>query len=116
MTYRPGHARIGEPTPQSNPEAFTTAEIMAEARYLVRLNMRYGSSPLRTVAYSRLLRIVAERRAALCGNCGCSEGQGGAPVRTTVRDWRTDVLCDACVASYDWSDWAFDGVATYRHK
>jgi hypothetical protein len=51
----------------------------------------------------------------LCGNCGRSETHAN-PIRTRVIDWRIDYLCGECVQSYDWSDWTFDGVATYRHK
>ena len=46
-----------------------------------------------------------------CGNCGTSEN-----VVTVVIDWRTEVLCDRCVARFDWSDWTFDPVLnTYTY-
>lgn len=61
--YRPGRALIGEPTPQSDPDLFTDAEIRAEIRYLIGLNKRYGSHPLRTVAYHKLLEVLAARHA-----------------------------------------------------
>ena len=59
--YRPGHARIGEPTPQSDPDKFTDAEIRAEIRYLLRLNKRYGTHPLRVAAYARLDEVLRTR-------------------------------------------------------
>jgi hypothetical protein len=61
MTYRPGLARVGEPTPQSHPDQFTVAEIKAEIRYLIRLNKRYGSHPLRTAAYLKLAEYLKTR-------------------------------------------------------
>jgi hypothetical protein len=61
MTYKPGMARIGEPTPQSHPEQFTNKEIKAEIKYLMRLNKRYGSHPLRTMAYLKLMRVLDAR-------------------------------------------------------
>lgn len=59
--YKPGHALVGEPTPQSHPERFSTEDIQAEIRHLLSLNKRYGSNPLRTAAYLKLARIIAER-------------------------------------------------------
>jgi len=39
------------------------------------------------------------------------------PAATTVTDWRTDYLCDRCVASFDWSGWTFDPIAnTYTFE
>ncbi|SRR6266851_1318210 len=51
-----------------------------------------------------------------CGNCGRTEAQAGCPIRTRIIDWREDLMCAECVASFDWSDWDYDGVPTYRHK
>ena len=62
--YRPGRALIGEPTPQSDPDRFTDAEIRAEIRYLMRLNKRYGSHPLRTAAYLKLDAVLKARTSA----------------------------------------------------
>lgn len=58
MAYRPGVARVGEPTPQTNPELFTDDEILAEIKHLIRMNKRYGSHPLRTVRYLALQRYL----------------------------------------------------------
>lgn len=59
--YKPGHARVGEPTPQSDPDAFSVEDLRAEARYLLNANRRWGTNDLRTLAYLKLLRIAAER-------------------------------------------------------
>jgi hypothetical protein len=52
-----------------------------------------------------------------CANCGNTE-TGDNPVRTTVIDWRTDKLCDKCVASFEWSedDWYSAPNRTYIHN
>lgn len=60
--YRPGHARVGEPTPQDSPELFTDAEIQAEIDYLTRLDRRYGAHVLREVARVDLRAVLAARR------------------------------------------------------
>jgi hypothetical protein len=41
-----------------------------------------------------------------CGNCGTKE----RPALTVAIDWRVTLLCDECVAIFDWSDWQFDPV------
>ena len=47
-----------------------------------------------------------------CGNCGTSEN-----AVTVVIDWRTDLLCDRCIARFDWSNYAFDPILnTYTHR
>ena len=61
MTYVPGNAKIGEATPQSDPDMFTDGEILAEAKYLLRMSNRLGSNVLRTLAYQKLLNILRER-------------------------------------------------------
>jgi hypothetical protein len=43
--YVPGNARIGEPTPQTDPDLFTDAELKAEIRYLTRLDKRLRRPP-----------------------------------------------------------------------
>lgn len=55
---------MSDPTPQTHPELFSDDDIMVEVRYLQRLNKRYGSNALRTMAYIDLLKVVAERREA----------------------------------------------------
>lgn len=60
-TYRPGYALVGEATPQSHPELFTDAEIRAEIRYLMGLNKRCGTHPLRTAAYLNLGKVLKDR-------------------------------------------------------
>lgn len=61
IKYRPGYARVGEPTPQSDPDMFTVAEIKAEIRHLRKLNDRLGEHPLRTAAALKLAMIVHGR-------------------------------------------------------
>lgn len=62
--YKPGRSRIGEPTPQSDPDLFSDEDVLAEVKYLIGLNQRYGSHHLRTMAYARLLGVLAERQKA----------------------------------------------------
>lgn len=45
-----------------------------------------------------------------CANCGRTEQKIGQPITTIVIDWRTDLLCDGCVARFTWKDWDFDPV------
>jgi hypothetical protein len=59
--YVPGHARIGEPTPQTDPDLFTVAELRAEIRYLARLDKRYGAHHLRALARVALAAELAKR-------------------------------------------------------
>ena len=66
-----GVAKVGrwwvhsfDPSPQSEPEQFTTAELHLEVKYLMRLNKREGSHHLRTLAYLRLMDIIADRNRA----------------------------------------------------
>jgi len=61
MTYVPGNARMGEATPQSDPDMFTDAEILAEAKYLLRMHYRLGGDPQRTLAFQKLKNILRER-------------------------------------------------------
>ena len=61
--YVPGAARIGEPTPQTDPDLFTAAELRAEVRYLARLCKRYGTHPLRASARLALHAELAKRGA-----------------------------------------------------
>jgi hypothetical protein len=51
-----------------------------------------------------------------CANCGCTEEKSGVPVTTIVADWRTEMLCDHCVASHDWSDWQFDPILNVYYR
>jgi hypothetical protein len=62
MSYIPGSARFGDPTPQTDPDLFTTDEIRAEYRYLVSLDKRYGPHPLRALARVRLHSVLISRR------------------------------------------------------
>lgn len=61
--YVPGNARMGEATPQTNPDLFTVAEIKAEIRYLARLCKRYGTHHLRALARVQLSAELAKRGA-----------------------------------------------------
>jgi hypothetical protein len=64
QTYVPGNARIGEPTPQTDPDLFTDAELKAEIRYLARLDKRYGvGCGLRALARVSLFAELAKRAA-----------------------------------------------------
>jgi len=60
--YRPGMARVGEATPQSDPDLFTDAEVRAEIKYLLGLNKRYGTHVLRVQAYLKLLDVLKARQ------------------------------------------------------
>jgi hypothetical protein len=45
-----------------------------------------------------------------CGCCGTTEAKSGVPITTVVVDFRTELMCDKCVARHDWSDWIFDPI------
>lgn len=60
--YVPGQARVGEATPQSNPELFTKAECEAEIKYLLRLNKKYGTHHLRVAAYLKVGDAIKDGR------------------------------------------------------
>lgn len=68
--YRPGMARVGEATPQSDPEQFTDDEIRAEIQYLLRLNKRHGTHLLRVQAYLALEDVLRARQAPTTGTEG----------------------------------------------
>lgn len=59
--YKPGKARVGQPNPQSDPDLFSSEDLLAEVKYLIGANKRWGSNPLRTMAYRELMRIISER-------------------------------------------------------
>jgi hypothetical protein len=59
--YKPGKARVGDPTPQTHPHLFSDEDIMAEVKHLMRTNRQYGSNPIRTMKYMDLMRTVRER-------------------------------------------------------
>jgi len=61
MTYIPGRARYGEPTPQTDPALFTIDEIRAEIRHLSALDRRHGPHTLRVLARVTLMNEVARR-------------------------------------------------------
>lgn len=63
--YRAGYARAGEPTPQTDPDLFTDAEIRSEISYLLRLNKRYGTHLLRVEAYLKLAEVLRSRKESL---------------------------------------------------
>lgn len=52
---------------------------------------------------SELNLVKQEER---CGRCGTRN----RPADTIVIDWRTERLCDRCVARFDWRGWEFDPV------
>lgn len=57
--YRPGRDWNG---PQAYPDEFSTEDIVAEIKYLIGLNSRYGSNVLRTVAYTKLIAYLRDER------------------------------------------------------
>jgi hypothetical protein len=59
--YKPGMSRVGEPTPQSDPDMFSSEDLLAEAKYLLKMNEKYGSHELRTMAVTKLIRIITDR-------------------------------------------------------
>lgn len=59
--YRPGASRIGEATPQTDPDLFSTEDIRAEIRYLITADRRYGAHHLRALARLRLATEIAGR-------------------------------------------------------
>ena len=60
-SYTPGRARIGDPTPQSDPDLFSAEDIRAEIRYLATLDRRYGAHHLRAMARLQLASEIARR-------------------------------------------------------
>jgi hypothetical protein len=60
--YVPGRALMSEDTPQTAPELFSDDEILGEIKYLIRMNARLGSNPLRTMAYLKLQKVLETRR------------------------------------------------------
>jgi hypothetical protein len=63
---------------------------------------------------SQMSELDLVRREERCGNCGSRN----RPASTVVIDWRTELMCDRCVATFDWSDWEFDPVlnAYFRRR
>lgn len=61
--YRPGGTYVGGASPQSNPELFTDEDLTAEIRYLLALNAKHGAHILRIQAYTKLIHVLAARRA-----------------------------------------------------
>jgi hypothetical protein len=64
-TYVPySRRRVTDLDPQRNPELFSDADLMKEVRMLIRMNTKHGSHPLRTVAYTKLMQFIDERKAS----------------------------------------------------
>jgi hypothetical protein len=59
---------------------------------------------------SVMSRLSLTRQEERCGNCGQTEEKSGIPTTTIAIDRSASLLCDECVASFDWSDWIFDPV------
>jgi hypothetical protein len=107
--YRPGHARVGEPTPQSHPDRFTDREVAAEFRYLARLNGKYGIHPLRVGAQNTLARVLDARGVRV--PCGYTLGTPPPPRPAPAPAppgrpggrlyWRGCSGCNTSVSSYD---------------
>lgn len=63
LPYIPYSRRtLADHTPQSSPERFSDDSIRKEVRMLINMNIRGGSSVLRTIAYTRLEQFMRERR------------------------------------------------------
>jgi len=53
-------------------------------------------------------KIMTGTKRTLCGNCGTDHAEAlDGDLWVTVTDWRRDVLCPKCRASYEWlaADW-----------
>ena len=59
--YKPGRGRVGDPSPQTDPDLFSTEDLRAEIRYLTTLDRRYGSHHLRAMARLRLAAEIGKR-------------------------------------------------------
>lgn len=57
----PQNAKVGEPTPQTDPDMFDTADIKAEIRYLLSLNRKHGTLSLRVAGIAKLRAELAAR-------------------------------------------------------
>ena len=55
---------------------------------------------------SVMSQLDLQLREHRCGNCGSTQN----PADTVVIDPTPRLLCDYCVATFDWSDWYFDPV------
>lgn len=59
--YDPVRRRVGEPSPQTDPDRFSTADLKAEARHLRRLQKAHGWHPLRAEVITRLAKEIRHR-------------------------------------------------------
>lgn len=57
------------------------------------------------VIVSTMSQLDLIRHSERCGNCG----RNSQPT-TVVIDFRPELMCDQCVARFDWSDWNFDPI------
>lgn len=112
--WKPGSARLGEPSPQSHPEQFTDNDLRAEFRYLARLNGRYGLHELRVAAQNKLIAelesrggklptgyVTGERdprEAAVAARPAPTRGRPGGQLY-----WRGCSGCNTSLARYDGS-------------
>ncbi|WP_280454791.1 hypothetical protein [Nocardia brasiliensis] len=61
-TYTPYSSRkLNDPCPQAHPEWFATKDLRREIRMLLRMNAKYGTHVLRTVAYLALEGVIRQR-------------------------------------------------------
>lgn len=52
-----------------------------------------------------------------CALCGLHADDSDIPVTTAIVGWRTDLICDNCVAVADLSDFRFDSLTnTYTRR
>ncbi len=114
--WKPGTARLGEPSPQSDPELFTDSDLRAEFRYLARLNGRYGLHELRVAAQNALIRALESRGAKLptgyvTGKADPAESKVAPRARVLAPAgrpggqlyWRACSGCNTDLAVYDWT-------------
>lgn len=79
--YTPGRARMGEPTPQTDPDRFSSEDLRAEFRYLSSLDRRYGANAIRARARVALAAEIARRAD------GRHMHDAAARTRATGGDW-----------------------------
>ncbi len=75
---------------------------------------RYAGHAPRNDARGRIMSVMSQlsllRSDTRCGCCGRTEEESRIPTATVVIDWHAELMCDACVARHDWSDWTFDPI------
>jgi hypothetical protein len=63
--YKPGGRWPASwPTPQTDPDLFSDAQLVAEIRHLRGIDKRYGAHPLRAMARLKLYEVLNDRAAS----------------------------------------------------